>query len=1300
MFDPKLAIEWLNAKQKLCLKMELPLTELIVELYEYVDQFSEHDLPGLADFLALYAELLESLPEEHIKQVDPVIHRLAEQLDGVFDGNPSTVAQGLVSCLRDVAWAEPLPEEDSGFLLELLELDCRQLNSVDELDHSERTDAELSDASIPPSVDLDLDMTPDQLVEQPSSESSLAPSPAVESAFPGLFALLTDMAAALPNFSEEHTEQFYEQIDTHSEHDWSGFSDLLALYGELLAQLSDTDSAPCATALNQAILGLLSQPTADMIAPILALMTDQDWPEPVASEDTEFLSELLEQDLERLNSGTFVANEVDEDESIEPLALIKEVIEPLESQDLDGDIESDLPLEASLPLPEPPSFCSIDFTLLQEEGPKIEPAVVEMLSQSVTSLAEQWEENSLNPKLLDESRDLLATVIRALDTINLIGAKVLVEGLILNLDYLIENTIPLTVESSESIHACLTGLQEYFVDISVYERQQTLLDQYVDTQLPCRPTVEQASFIMGLLALASLQSSGDIEQETAGVDDIELQESEDIDPQLLDMLHHELPTLSDDFLNNIQKTFADSDKEALRSAQRAVHTLKGLANMAGIKGVANLAHRLEDVMEYLTGADQLPSGSLKNDLFEAADCLAAMSESVIEGTAVPDNALQVLQLIMDWDYRLKTEGLPALEQDSSSIIEGASIVAEQRLTDQPQPSDDKAANENAVDESPVFRVPRSILDNLFRLAGESSTLNTQLDEEVTQLRGFTRTNRERHRILQRVLFELEQQFQEQINTQSELDESSDDFDPLEMDRYNEIHTTISRVQEAVADVREIQQEMEGRIQSLSSLHIAQSGLQKETLDNVLSTRLVPVKTITSRLQRILRQACRATDKKANLIIQGEDTLVDSYILNQLADPLLHIIRNAVDHGIETPRLRAQRGKPEEGCVTLTFSLQDAMIDVKCRDDGDGINTQRVLAVAEEKELIEAGLELTDDEINRLILIPGFSTRGEISQLSGRGIGMDVVYQQILRLQGTLDISSHSREGTELHLAMPASSLMIRTLLVRCGKQVFALAGHGIEQSLISLDGKFNHQGDELMFQYGGDDYPVYMLEHLLDERGYNYLEAEAIHPVLIVNMAQGERVAVLVKEVIAHRELAFKQMSDYLPDLPGLPGLTILANGQAAPIVDLPGRIRYKRSVFNEQPLMVEIEAELELPRILIVDDSLSARKTIETLLKDTGYEVMTAIDGLDALNQMRKRQPDMVITDMEMPRMGGVELATVIRNRNETAHIPVIMITSRSTEKHRQEAAEAGVSAYLTKPWSENQLLDQIDDLLAEVCT
>ncbi|MAY42898.1 MULTISPECIES: response regulator [unclassified Neptuniibacter] len=1295
MFDPKLAIEWLTAKQALCLEMELPLTDLVAELYEYVDQFSEHDYPGLSDYLALYAELLESLEEDQLNKVIPVIQRLSLQLTQLFNTSPELAAMELVSCLNNSQWPEPLPDEDGELLLELLEADCGQLSSVGRTDKA---------------VNVDEPPLAAQSEEAEESLVALKPSASVLKAFPNLFLLLEQIGDSLPTFTEEHTEQFYEEIDIHSENDWSGISDLLALYGELLAQLEEVDNASFANELNHAILTFLSQPAETPVKTVLALMSDSRWPEPVAEEDTEFLYDLLIEDIERLDSLPLLDNAVADtsanaETDIEPVELIKEVIEVEGSTDEVTDTSSDTlrQIEDEAPklaLPEPPAFCSIDFTLLQQEGPQIEPAVLTMLSQSVSALSGRWHEPAVDRSLLNESAEILSTVIRALETINLVGVKVLVNGLILNLNYLSDNDIDLSVEIIESLQACLSGLEEYFVDISIYERQQTLLDQYLDTQLPCKPNAEQGSFIMGLLALASLQSAEDIEQETAEPEDVELQESSEIDPQLLDMLHNELPTLCDDFLNQLQKTFTDSDEEALRSAKRSVHTLKGLANMAGIKGLANLAHRLEDVMEYLADADKLPTGRLQAELLEAADCLAAMSETVTEGASAPDNAVQVLQLIMDWDYRLKTDGLDAL--DASNDSSGAPTPdrsVESGVPAEAAIESEEVSADTARNESPVFRVPRTVLDNLFRLAGESSTLNTQLDEEVTQLRGFTRSNRERHRILQRVLFELEQQFHEQMNVQSQLDENSEDFDPLEMDRYNEIHTTISRVHEAVADVREVQQEMEGHIQSLSSLHMAQSGLQKETLTNVLSTRLVPVKTITSRLQRILRQACRATDKQAHLIVKGEDTQVDSHILNQLADPLMHIIRNAVDHGLETARLRQQRGKPAEGTITLTFSMQDSLIDVKCEDDGDGINAQRVLAVAAEKELIESDVELSDDEINRLILIPGFSTRGEVSQLSGRGIGMDVVYQQILRLQGTLNIESRPREGTLLHLSMPASSLMIRTLLVRCGKQVFALAGHGVEQSLISLDGQLKNEGGTFTFQHENETYPVYMLENLLDERGYDYLESGAIHPVLIINMGQGERVALLVKEIIAHRELAFKQMGDFIPDIPGLPGLTILANGEAAPIVDLPSRIRYLRSSLYEKPLLVDLDTELELPRLLVVDDSLSARKTLETLLKDTGYEVMTAIDGLDALNQIRKRQPDLVITDMEMPRMGGVELSTVLSNRDETSEIPVIMITSRSTEKHRNEALEAGISAYLTKPWSENQLLDQIDNLLAETC-
>ena len=1094
-------------------------------------------------------------------------------------------------------------------------------------------------------------------IETPSAH------PDITRVFPDLMPLLHQISAKLPEFDDETSSALYALIDHYSEADWTGFTDLMALYGELLSQLEDMNTVEVARQLSHAFITYLQTLELEQRTSMLTLMQDSMWNEPVAAEDITFLQDLLEQERARLVAADLAEMPSDSDEHVSIL-------------------------------PSPPTFCDIDFSLLQEEGPQVEPAVMSMMSESLGDLKSQWQNNA--DDLLDRSIASLETVARALGTVSLLGAKLLVDGLSCNMRYLAENHIPLLEDKHESVIACIDGLLEYCSDISLYENQQTLLDQFIDTQLPVKPNTEQASFLMGLLALASLQSNDDVVQETAAADDVVLHESDAIDPQLLDMLHNELPALSDSFLDNVQNMRGATGNEhttALAGAQRSVHTLKGLANMAGIRGLANLAHRVEDVLDFLSDASLTPSMQLNEDLLEAADCIAAMSESVTEGAPAPDSALRTLQTIMDWDYRLKTVGADALTNDTS--------VKEQL------PSEDKAvqapaANANvnveaepSREEVSVFRVQRSILDNLFRLAGESSTINTQLEEELTLLRSSTRMNRERHRNLQRVMFELEQQVAEKMSMQPQLEADSSDFDPLEMDRYNELHTTISRVQEAVADVRELNQDMEKHIQSLGTLHIAQSGLQKETLDNVLSTRLVEARTLTSRLQRILRQACRATGKQAELIIQGEDTLVDSHILNQLADPLMHIIRNAVDHGLESERLRVQRGKPTVGKVTLTYSLRDDQVEVICEDDGDGINTQRVLAVAEEKELIEPDVELNNDDIHRLILAPGFSTRDEVSQLSGRGIGMDVVYQQILRLQGTLDISSVNREGTRLYLSMPASSLMIRTLLVRSGAQVFALSGHGVEQSLLSLDGKLTQQDGQLQFNVGEDVYPAFALENLLDKNSFNYLEDGAVFPVLIVNLIQGERVAVVVREILAHRELAFKQMGDFIPEIPGIPGLTILANGETAPIIDLPSRIRFKRTALSEKSIQFDSVREITLPKLLVVDDSLSARKTLAMLLEDSGYEVMTAIDGLDALNQVRKNKPDVVLTDMEMPRMGGVELASVLKNRAETQDVPVIMITSRSTEKHRQEAEAAGIETYLTKPWTENQLLDEVESLL-----
>ena len=543
--------------------------------------------------------------------------------------------------------------------------------------------------------------------------------------------------------------------------------------------------------------------------------------------------------------------------------------------------------------------------------------------------------------------------------------------------------------------------------------------------------------------------------------------------------------------------------------------------------------------------------------------------------------------------------------------------------------------------------------------------------------------------------DLEQQLHEYSHLNPSTDEDDEDFDPLEMDRFNELHSGISRLHEAAADVSEVSSGMNDHIHQLIDLHSAQSGLQKEALDNIVRTRMVPVSTISARVHRILRQACRATGKKAKLVIEGEEVMIDSQVLNELTAPLMHIIRNAVDHGLETPHTRFELDKPKSGVIKLSFQRDSDQLLISCQDDGAGIDTLRVRQEADRKGLVDPEVQLSEQETQRLILLPGFSTRDETSHLSGRGIGMDVVNRQVTHLHGSLQLQSESGKGTLIELSLPPSSLMIRVLLVRAGRQIVALSTHGVEQSLLSIDGTFNETEKGLRFETDEQSYRAITLESLTGKAPQQAQQQNRIHPVLIVNLGQNEQVAVMVREILAHRELIFKGMGELIPAVPGIPGLTILANGEVAPVVDLPARVQHESSNKKLNTEVVTVEEEHTLPKVMIVDDSISARKSLITLFRDIGYEVHSAIDGLDAMNKIRRDTPDLILTDYEMPRMNGVELATSLRGLKETQDTPIIMITSRSTSKHRLEADNAGVSCYVTKPWTETQLLSSVEELL-----
>lgn len=1236
--------------------------DLAEALQQLVDPFSEAGLLGIADGLALFAEQLEQLDQiEEPSEQRVLLLDFHNALEDLIHRPGSGVWQYLLASLSDSHWPEPLPEEDCEFLAELLAQDCEKLT-------------------------VQLSETVSATALERVSETAAEVEETTSSSLPNSWVKQLSQLAELD--TDSGIAKLHQLAELAGDEAYTGFADLFALLAELWQ--SECESPQRAELQQQATL-LLTTLQEDAVAPLLSLMSAPCWQEPLPEDDRAFLQPLLLSDLQRLNPPAQTVSDAAPSTDPEPPVLAVEVgalPEPAEQS----------PAE-SLPAEHPPLFCQVALEQLQQPGPQLDPAVLEMLTGSLQQLESLWQQNGGNTDtaeaLLENSQKLLDPVIRAMHTVHLSGAADIVLGLQVNIDWLQRYPAQLQGQMLLQISALLSDLVSYLDDINDLSRQQVLLDQLEALELPASPTEEQISYIGGLLSLARLQTAHSIEQEWADDSDIQLDIAADIDPQLLDMLFSELPVLSEQLSEQLQSIAERQNPEAIQEAQRAAHTLKGLANMAGISGIANLTHRLEDIFELYTEAGQQPGTQLCNDLTAITDTLAMMCEAVINQSAAPENVLAMLQLLMDWHYRLRSEGLELSDSEAVPIqtqpltVQGPDTETALSLAEEEPPQD---AAESSREQT-VFRVPQATLDELMRLAGEGTTLNTQLNEQITQLRSYVRLSRDRQRVLQRIMFELEQQLHEQFTMQPATD-TDDNFDPLEMDRYNEMHTSMSRLQEAAADIQEVEQLMDRHIRRTGELHIIQSGVQKETLEQVLSTRLVEVKSIAARLHRVVRQACRSTGKQAELIIEGEAVRIDSHILSQLTDPLMHIIRNAVDHGLESPQQRQRQGKAEQGRIVLRFWLDQDQVRVECSDDGRGIDAERIREVAIQRGLIDTEVQLSKRDAERLILIPGFSTRDEISQLSGRGIGMDVVHQQIMRLQGVLDIRSEAGEGTTFVLSMPSSSLMIKTLLVRAGGQIYALASHGLEQTMISLDGTLSDTTEGMIFEHNGEQFPAYGLEALLGEYGTPYTAGE-VHPVLLVNLGQGEKVAVMVRELIAHRELAFKQMGDYLPDLPGIPGLTILANGDTAAVIDLPARIRYKLASQHNLFNPVAVQSDLGLPKLLVVDDSLSARASLSTLLRDTGYDVSTAIDGLDAMNQMRKKRPDLVLTDLEMPRMGGMELTSTIRGREGMSDIPVLMITSRNTQRHRDEAQNSGVSVFLTKPWTENALLDHVQTLL-----
>ena len=778
------------------------------------------------------------------------------------------------------------------------------------------------------------------------------------------------------------------------------------------------------------------------------------------------------------------------------------------------------------------------------------------------------------------------------------------------------------------------------------------------------------------------------------LDDIVLLLPEDVNPELLDSLLHELPRQAADFSAAVQRlTTAEGSLADVATAQRVAHTLKGAANTVGVPGVANLTHYLEDILLALAQRQCLPNAQLNETLINAADCLEMMNETLagVSEPPEPDAILNVLQTILDWANFIDTVDVleAGMQPETQELMPG--MVEENAV--QPRKSAPAPAAAGPT------RISADLIDDLLRLAGEAMILNGQLRDRLSRTTQQMRTIKTQHAHLQQLIFELENLVDIRGLTSPLLQHvSEDEFDPLEMEQYNELHTLSRRLLEAVTDTHELTQAAESDLGALGDALTAQQKIQEESEETIMRTRMAPVKTIAPRLQRGVRQACRLTGKEAELVVGGAETLIDGNVLSSMVDPLMHMLRNAVDHGLEPPEHREQIGKTREGHIQLDFVREGNSIVIRCRDDGAGLNYDAIRATALARGLIRDNQALSEEELGRLILHPGFSTRSEATQVSGRGIGMDAVYTRIQELKGSLNLSSTAHQGCLIELRLPVTLMSTHALLVRVEQEIFAVSDRGIAQILYPGAGELGQVGNKTTYQLGYEIYEVKTLWNTLQLRLPQLDEQLERCPALLIQEETGRSVVMLVQEVVDSQTLVVKNLGRYIPELRGIVGATILGDGRVTPVLDLPELLSapMRTSGYSHQQDNAAMPAPRRARKALVVDDSLSARRALAEFVSDLGFEVQTASDGLEAVTVLEQGLPDILLVDLEMPRMNGLELTAHVRSRDETRHLPVIMITSRSTEKHRQNAEQAGVDRYLVKPFSEDDLATHIEQLTA----
>ena len=729
-----------------------------------------------------------------------------------------------------------------------------------------------------------------------------------------------------------------------------------------------------------------------------------------------------------------------------------------------------------------------------------------------------------------------------------------------------------------------------------------------------------------------------------------------------------------------------ADTSHAQGLLRLLHTVKGSARMAGAMRLGQHAHEIETHIENMVHAG-FATPQAFDELLAHYDHALLLFEQLQHLDAFKPTASKEGVAGLAADVESIQAGAPAAGGDGAPEAEGAAGIAS------PVPPGEEPA---AGARSPLVRVRADILDRLVNQAGEVSISRSRLENEVGTLRSSLLDFSENLARLRRQLREVEMQAESQIA--SRMSVSSDrEFDPLEFDRFTRLQELTRMMAESVNDVASFHESLTRGVDAASDDLVQQARLTRDLQRDLMRVRMVPFASISERLFRVARQSAKEVDKRVNLDIRGSAVEIDRSVLERMAAPFEHLLRNAIAHGVESRAARGAAGKNETGELLVQVTQQGNEVVIEFSDDGAGLDLERIRAKAISSGLLLEQDEVTEAQIADLIFEPGFSTAESLTELSGRGLGMDIVQSEAQSLGGRVDMFSEPGKGTRFTIRLPLTLAVTQVVLLDAGGKTYAFPSILVEQVLQMKDAALAEAHQNGFVPIQGHQAALHYLPALLGEAD-TPLPAQRSAPVMMLKNGN-ERLAVQVDEVLGNREVVIKNIGPQLSRLAGIAGATVLGTGDIVLILNPVALVQHlaqqPEARRNYARAADPAQARPNTRSIMVVDDSMTVRRVTQRLLEREGYNVVLAKDGVDALEQLQDMTPDLMLVDIEMPRMDGFDLTRNVRGDDRTRDIPIIMITSRSADKHRNYALQLGVNAYFGKPFQEPMLLETITGLL-----